>query len=266
MNLHLRLEQPEEYRAVEELTREAFWGFTRPTCDEHYLLHRLRNSQAFVPELDYVAELDGRLVGNVVYSRAKVIDAQGTEHAVLTFGPLSVLPEHWHSGIGSELMRTSIAEAKRLGHRAIVFYGHPDYYPRFGFRRAGSFGITTPAGKSFDALMAMPLDEGALDGVSGAFHEDAVFAVDPDQAVAYDRNFPPKAPAKLVPISVLLDRLEPGARQPFIDRKIDTLAWLNRFSGREMLGWEGIDESVLGIINQTLREHGFAKKLLPSID
>lgn len=264
MDLTLRLETPDDYRAVEELTREAFWGFTSPTCDEHYLVHLLRQAPSFVPELDYVAELDGRLVGNVVYTRAKVVDAQGIKHEVLTFGPLSVLPEHWHSGVGSALMRQSIAEAKRLGFRGIVVYGHPDYYPRFGFRNAGAFGITTPNGKNFDALMARPLCEGSLNGISGAFHEDPAFAMDPEEATAYNRNFPHKEPAHLLPISVLLDRLKPTSRQAFIDRKITVLAWLNRFSGREMLTWDGIDEGVLNVINQTLREHGYAEKLLPT--
>ena len=266
MNLTLRLETPTDYRAIEELTREAFWGFTAPTCDEHYLVHLLRNAAAFVPELDYVAEADGKLVGNVMYSKAKVVDGGGNGHEVLTFGPLSVLPGYWNCGVGSALMRHTIAEAKRLGYRAIIIYGHPDYYPRFGFRSAKAFNITTPKGINFDALMAMPLYDGALDGISGAFHEDPVFNMDAEKAEAYNRTFPHKEPAHMLPIDVLLSRLEPAARQAFSERNIKTLAWLNRFSGREMLTWDGIDEHVLKIINSTLQEHGFAEKLLPSSD
>lgn len=266
MNLVLRLETPDDYRTVEELTREAFWGFTHPTCDEHYLVHLLRNAPAFVPELDYVAEADGKLVGNVMYSKAKVIDSGGSEHGVLTFGPLSVLPECWNSGVGSALMRHTIAEARRLGYRAIIFYGHPDYYPRFGFRSAGAFNITTPDGKNFDALMAMPLYNDALEGISGAFHEDPVFAIKAEEAEEYNRKFPHKEPAHMLPIDILLDRLEPSSRKAFNDRSITTLAWLNRYSGREMLSWEGVDEHVLSIINHTLKEHGYAQKLLPSSD
>jgi len=266
MNLTLRLEIPNDYRAVEELTREAFWGFTHPTCDEHFLAHLLRNVRAFVPELDYVAETDGKLVGNIMYSKAKVIDNGGSEYEVLTFGPLSVLPECWHCGIGSALMHHTITEAKRLGYRAIVFYGHPDYYPRFGFRNAKAFNITTPDGKNFDALMAMPLYDGALDGISGAFYEDPVFNVNPEKAEAYNRNFPYKEPAYMLPIDILLDKLELSSRKAFRDRNITTLAWLNRFSGREMLTWEGIDEHAFNIINNTLKEYGYAEKLLPSSD
>lgn len=264
MGLVLRRETPDDYRVVEELTREAFWGYTSPTCDEHYLVHLLRQTSAFVPELDCVAEVDGQVVGHIIYSKAKVIEGQGAEHQVLTFGPLSVLPAYWNRGVGSALVRHTVTEARRLGYRGIVIYGHPDYYPRFGFRNAQAFGITTPTGRNFDALMALPLYEGALDGISGAFHVDPIFEVDEEQAAAFNRTFPHKEPAQMLLIGVLLDRLEPRSRQAFIDRKITTLAWLTRFSGREMLTWEGIDEDVLRMINQVLREHGYAEKLFPT--
>ena len=110
----------------------------RPSCDEHLLVHKLRKIPAFVPELDFVAEVEGKIVGNIMYSRAKVVDETGAEHEVLTFGPISVLPEYQGKGIGKALLERTIAEARRLGYRAIVFYGHPDYYPRVGFRRARS--------------------------------------------------------------------------------------------------------------------------------
>lgn len=109
-----------------------------------------------------------------MYSRARVVDGAGDETEVLTFGPLSVLPAYWHRGIGSALMRHSIREARQMGYRAIAFYGHPDHHPRFGFRSAKAFCIAAPGAKNSDALMAMPLHSGALDGVSGAFHEDPV--------------------------------------------------------------------------------------------
>jgi hypothetical protein len=201
-----------------------------------------------------------------MYSKAKVIDNKGRDYEVLTFGPLSVLPEFWHRGVGSALMSHTILKAKRLGYRAIIFYGHPDYYPRFGFRSAEAFGITTPDGKSFDALMAMPLYDGALDEISGSFHEDPVFSMNAEEAEAYNRDFSYKEPAPMLPIGILLEKLEPSSRKAFNDRNITTLAWLNRFSGREMLKWDGIDEHTLNIVNQTLKEHGYAQKLLPGSD
>ena len=263
MKLTFRLETPEDFRRVEELTRDAFWGYTEPTCNEHYLAHLLRKAPAFLPELDTVAEADGKLVGNVMYSKAKVVDKTGDEHEVLTFGPLSVSPHCHYGGVGSALMRHTIRKAKELGHRAIVFYGHPDYYPRFGFRNAGAFGITTPDGENFDALMAMELYEGALDGISGAFYEDPAFDIDEKEAEAYDRTFPHREPAKMVPIDVLLEKLEPAARKAFADRNFTALAWLSRVSGRELLSWDGIDRQAFETINRVLKEYGIPEKLPP---
>ena len=96
MNIQIRLETPADYRAVEELTREAFWAFWEPNrtiCDEHLLVHWLRFTPSFVPELDFVAETDGKIVGHIIYSKSKVIDETGKEYETLTFGPLSVLTE-----------------------------------------------------------------------------------------------------------------------------------------------------------------------------
>jgi len=281
MNINIRLEAPADYRAVEELTREAFWGMSHPTCDEHYLVHLLRKSPAFVPELDFVAEInrnssqgvsplggeEAKLIGNVMYSKAKVIAKDGSENEVLTFGPLSVLPEYWDKGVGSKLMRHSILEAKRLGYKAIIFYGHPDYYPRFGFQNAAAFGITTQDDKNFDALMAMELYDGALDGVSGAFCEDGVFALcgeaTPEQA-AYFVSFPFKEPADMIPIEALLNHLESAAKQAFVSHDYKTLSRIDQSSGREMLEWEGIDAQVMRIINEILVEYGFSPKLSPT--
>lgn len=94
MKLTIRPERPEDYREVEALTREAFWGVFHPTCDEHYLVHKLRSSRDFVPALDMVAESEGRIVGHILYTKACVTDAAGLDHEVLTFGPLSVLPAY----------------------------------------------------------------------------------------------------------------------------------------------------------------------------
>ncbi len=262
----IRLETPADYRRVEELTREAFWGcMDHPTCDgEHLLVHKLRESPCYVPQLDFVAEADGRIVGHVIYSLAKVITPEGREVEVLSFGPLSVLPDYKMRGVGSALMRRSIAEAKRLGYRAILLYGHPDYYPRFGFGRAAWYGIVSENGDSYDALMATELYDGALEGVTGRFVEDAVYQVDPAETAEFDKNFLPKEPARLLPSAVLTDRLPKAAAEAFSKRKIRYAAQLHRCSGAELLTWEGIDEAALLRINELLMEQGMAPKLFPS--
>lgn len=264
MDINLRLEKPADYRLVEELTREAFWGMNHPSCDEHLLVHKLREVPAFVPELDFVAEVDRKIVGNIMYSKAKVIDETGAEHKVLTFGPISVLPEHQSQGIGKALLRHTISEARRLGYRAILFFGHPDYYPKVGFRRAEEFNITTASGKNFDAFMAMPLYDGALDGITGRFYEDPVFEIDAKEAAEFDKGFPHKEVRVLESVDVLLEKLAAPAQAGIREHGVKELAGLSRYSGREIASWPGIDETAKAIINATLIENGYHAKVFDS--
>lgn len=195
MKIVIRLENEDDWREVELLTRKAFWQKERINkigvgCDEHYLAHTLRKAPEFVPELDFVAEADGQLVGNVMYSKAYVQMPDGTRHEVLNFGPLSVLPEYQKLGVGSALMRHSLKTAARLGYGAVIFFGHPSYYPRFGFKEAKEFNITTCNGDNYPSFMAMELIYGDLDGVTGTFHESPLYNVDPQKAKEYDAKFP----------------------------------------------------------------------------
>jgi len=264
--MNIRLETPYDYRAVEELTREAFWGFTRPTCDEHYLVHLLRQSPIFIPELDFVAEINGKLVGNVMYSKATVTDDKGMVNEVITFGPLSVLPEYHRTGVGTALMKHSILHARNMGFVGIIFHGHPDYYPRFGFQNAAVFNITNANGHNYDALMAMELYESAFYGITGKYAEDSLFEIEKKEAEEYNLLFPHKAPADMIPIDILLNQLPEKAKLAFTSRNITTLAWLNRMSGREMMTWDGIGESEMAIINNILNEYGYAEKLMPDCE
>ncbi len=199
MNLTFRLEKQGDRRTVEELTRAAFWkeeNIERSGigCDEHYLVHALRDSADFLPELDFVAEAEGEIVGNIMYSRAFVERHDGGIHRVLIFGPLSVAPRHQNKGIGGALLRHSLRKAARLGHGSVIIFGHPGYYPRFGFKEAGAFGITTSEGKNFPAFMAMELIYGDLDGVGGRFHASPCFMIDRGKAKAFEAAFRAVAP------------------------------------------------------------------------
>ncbi len=259
MNIKLRLETPANYRAVEELTREAFWINTdcRPYIDEHFLVHKLRRSKAFVPELDYVAEVDGRLVGNIMYARSKVVTPEATEHEVLTFGPLSVLPEFQNKGIGRALMLATFEKARELGFTAIVIFGHPDYYPRLGFRQAGEFGLTTSGGNTYPPFMAMELIGGALSGISGRFYEaEAYDNLPQEEVLAFDAGFPVKTPRSKVPIALLLDRLTGEARESLRTLKLTYLGDLMRFAEDEVFSLPGMDTKNLATIKSTLKEHG----------
>ena len=191
-NIKLRNENISDYRTVEELTREAFWNHYVPGCDEHYLMHIIRDSDAFINELDFVAEADGKIVGNIVYTKAKIAADDGTSHEVLSFGPLSVLPEFQGKGIGGRLIEHTKALAKELGYKAILIYGDPAYYSKFGFAAAETFRIGTSDNMYAAALQAIELFPRALSGASGCFHEDEIYAIDEAAAKEFDRGFPPK--------------------------------------------------------------------------
>jgi predicted N-acetyltransferase YhbS len=199
MDLILRPETAEDHYAVEALTREAFWKFWetdgRVICDEHLLVHRLRKAPVFIPELNIAAVLDGKIAGHIIYAKSKVAGETGTETETITFGPLSVLPEHQGKGIGQALMRHTFDKARALGYRAVIIYGHPGYYPRVGFKPASDFGITDPDGNTFDHIMALPLYDGALDGVSGRYIIDPVYlSLSQEDVLEFDKRFPYKEP------------------------------------------------------------------------
>jgi predicted N-acetyltransferase YhbS len=191
-DLTIRLETPADYREVEYITREAFWNHHVPGCDEHFLAHVLRESSCFIPELDFVAVQQGRIVGNIMYTHAKISGDDGAEYPVISFGPVSVLPEWQGNGVGSALVRHSLSRASELGHTAVLIYGDPAYYSRLGFLSAESFGICTADDCYMDALQALELVAGALREKQGRFQEDHAYEVDADASAAFDKSFPTK--------------------------------------------------------------------------
>jgi predicted N-acetyltransferase YhbS/uncharacterized protein YdhG (YjbR/CyaY superfamily) len=182
LRVTLRLEKKSDRKTVEQITYRAFLN-APPTGDddgnEALLAQKLRGRNSFMPELNYVAELDGNVIGNIMYTRSKIIREyeNGTTHEweTLTFGPVSVLPKYQKQGVGSVLIIKTIETARALGHRAVLIYGYESYYPRFGFKPASEFGITTEDGKNFPAFMALPLYDDALDGVHGRLICDEIY-------------------------------------------------------------------------------------------
>jgi len=192
MDIKIRNESKNDYRVVEELTREAFWNMYVPGCGEHFVLHNLRNSADFIPGLDFVAEKEGRIVGNIVYTRGIIKDEQGAEKEVISFGPVSVLPAFQKQGIGSALIRHTINLARDIGYPSVFIYGDPRYYSRFGFRCAEKYDIRTVDGKFAVALLALELRQGALNNMPGRFIESAAFEVDEKKFTDYESTFPHK--------------------------------------------------------------------------
>lgn len=189
MEYVIRLENEQDYRETENVTREAFWDVYKPGCDEHLILHNIRNVKAFVKELDFVACDNNRIVGNIIYSKAKIIDDQNINHEVLCLGPVCVLPEYQNKGIGGSLIKESIKKAKQLSYKGIILTGNPTYYERFGFKKASIFDIKTSEGEYFDYLLALELFEDSMNGVTGKFYEDNAFHVDNDELIAFDKEF-----------------------------------------------------------------------------
>ena len=190
MDYKIRLETPDDYQKVEYLTRESFWDLYKPGCEEHFVLHNLRNIPAFIKELDFVVEQEGEIIGSIVYTIAKVIDKNDVEQEVLCMGPFCIDPKFQKQGIGSKLLKYSLDKAKELGYKAVVIYGNPDYYNRFGFVDAKNFKITTSDGLNFDAFMALELYKGSLKGIEGKFIEDSGFKSDSKELEEFEKNFP----------------------------------------------------------------------------
>lgn len=209
----LRNETPADYRAVETLTRDAFWNQYAPGCNEHYLLHVMREADAFLPELDIVAEVGGRIVGNIVYTRAKIVGDQGQSWEVLSFGPISVLPEYQRQGIGRKLIEHTRELAQALGYRAILIYGDPAVYGKVGFAPAEKYGIGTPDNMYAAALQAMELYPGALAGCTGRFFEDPLFEIDPQAAEEFDQGFAAKERQSGLPSQARFEEVV-GMRKP----------------------------------------------------
>lgn len=192
MHISIRQEVEKDFNDVEYLTREAFWDLYKPGCDEHLVLHKIRKVSAFVKELDLIACDNDVIVGNIIYSRAKVVNDENKEFEVLCMGPIAVLPSYQNQGIGSLLMEHSIEKARQLGYKGIVIFGNPDYYHRFGFVDAKEYNIQTSWGDNLDAFMVLELYEDSLRGISGKFFEDEVFKIDNDELEYFEKQFPYK--------------------------------------------------------------------------
>lgn len=188
----IRNELVKDYKEVEELTREAFWNLHNPGCDEHYLVHILRDHDDYIPELDFVAELDGKIVGNIIYTKAKLVDENGTEKNILSFGPLSVMPGYQRKGIGKALLEHSFEKAIELGYDSIVIFGHPGNYISRGFISCKKCNICVGDNYFPTAMLVKQLKANIFDGRKWTFHESSAFEYNEKDADEYDKQFEPK--------------------------------------------------------------------------
>ena len=196
----IRLEKNEEYRKTERLVREAFWNVYRPGCLEHYVLNQLRNDPAFVPELDFVMEKDGQLIGQNIFVRANIKADSGSDIPILTMGPICIAPEFKRQGYGKILLDYSLGKAAELGFGAVCFEGNINFYGKSGFTFAREFGIRyhgLPEDADSSFFLCKELTPEYLNGITGEYATPQGYFVNESEAEEFDKSFPHKEKRKL---------------------------------------------------------------------
>ncbi len=199
-NYIIRNETKEDRREVENLIRESFWNVYRPGCSEHLVIHVLRDDPAFVKELDFVMEQDGRIIGQNIFVKTVINADDGRNIDVLTMGPICIIPELKRKGYGKILLDYSIEKAAEMGFGAVLFEGNIDFYGKSGFDYASRFGIRyhdLPEDADASFFLCKELIPGYLDGITGVYQTPAGYYVDDADVEKFDRDFPPKEKLKL---------------------------------------------------------------------
>lgn len=192
IEIKIRKEEEKDFKEVELLTREAFWNLHVPGCDEHYLLHAMRSHPDFVKELDFVAEYEGKIIGNIVYTRSNLSNDQGERIDTLTFGPLCVHPEYQRVGVGTQLIQHSFEIVKSMNIPFVIIFGHPGNYVKHGFKSCKDFNICYYGGKYPFGMMVREIIPCDLGNKIWQFNESEVYQINHEEADRFDQQFPPK--------------------------------------------------------------------------
>lgn len=190
-NIIIRNEKKEDWELVERITRQAFYNLYVPGCVEHYLVYIMREHEDFIPELDFVLELDGQVIGNIMYTKAKLTDENGTEKEILTFGPVSIHPAYQRMGYGKMLMEHSFQAAIQLGYDTIVISGSPANYVSRGFKCCKKYNVCIENGKYPAAMMVKELIPHILDDHKWLYQDSPVMAISKEEAERYDDTLEP---------------------------------------------------------------------------
>ncbi|MDJ1474302.1 N-acetyltransferase [Bacillus sp. LS15-K4] len=170
----IRQEQQNDYKKTEEVVQQAFLNEEFSDKTEHELVSRIRKCDAFIPELSIVA-VDEEIVGHILLSKIK-IEQGATSVESLALAPVSVARGHQKKGIGGKLIGAALEKAKELGYGSVVVLGHPEYYPKFGFKKASEWNIKAPFEVPDEVFMVIELSENALQGVEGVVRYSDAFA------------------------------------------------------------------------------------------
>lgn len=192
--MNIRLETPADYSAVENLTREAFWNVYKPGADEHYFVHMMRSHETFIPELAFVLEKDGEIVGNIMYTKSWLMDEAGEKKEIVSFGPICVAPEYQRQGLSKLLIEHSFAVATEMGYEAVAIFGNPGNYVGRGFVSCKKLNVCFGENNYPTALLVKELVPGALGGKKWHFIPNDADACceDAEAVAAFDAQFPPK--------------------------------------------------------------------------
>lgn len=186
--IKIRNENETDYKVVEEITRKAFYNLYVPGCAEHYLVHIMRGHEDFIPELDFVIELDGQVIGSIMYTKARLVDETGTKKEILTFGPVSIDPKYQRLGYGKILIEHSFEQAVLLGYDVIVIFGSPVNYVSRGFKCCKKYNVCMKNGTHPAAMMVKELIPNVLDGRKWAYYDSPVMAISEEDAQQYDET------------------------------------------------------------------------------
>lgn len=187
----IRNETPDDYRAVEEMIKRTFWNLSVPGCNEHYFAHQVRKSEDYIPELDFVLEEDGKIIGHILYVKAKFVAEDGEEKEILSFGPFTIEPAYQRKGYGRRLLEYSLNAAKEMGYPAVAIWGNPENYACYGFKNCKRYHVCLEEEIYPVALMVKEIVEGTLSGKTWKYVESPAHNLDESGFEEFDSTFEP---------------------------------------------------------------------------
>lgn len=193
----IRNERKEDIHIVENLIRDAFWNVHEPGATEHYLAHQMRSHKDFVNELNMVVEIDGKIVGSIMYTVGELVSEEGITKKCLSFGPIAVHPDYQRTGVGKALIEKTFELAKEIGYESVIIFGHPSNYVARGFVSCIKMNVCVGDGYFPTALLVKPLVDNAFDGKRWSFKESAACDFKISDAEEYDKLFPYREKKKL---------------------------------------------------------------------
>ncbi|MGE7839364.1 GNAT family N-acetyltransferase [Lysinibacillus sp. NPDC093712] len=176
MNIKIRQEHPSDYKKIEDVVKMAFLNVEQSDKQEHFLVNKIRQSDAFISELSLVAidQETNEIVGHILLSKITIV-ASNLSVDSLALAPVAVAPEHHKKGVGSQLINAALKRAKELDFQSVIVLGHKDYYPKFGFKKASLWNIKAPFEVPDEVLLAIELTKDSLTNVQGTVNYSKAF-------------------------------------------------------------------------------------------